>query len=520
MSAHVAHVQARPAPVPPGARPQAAHVQAALSAVQARKAGAPPAIRPVAPHVQAASRIAPPPPRPPATPARPQPPVQPKAASPAPPQVLQKKVGFEFETGNIHTRMSTWTDWTWRNHPKNSLLYSGDGFEIRTDEHKGHSQLELILKEIDEKSPQAVRRLLDQVIPTAIKTVDAIASACKGTKSWVNIGDIPAVRGWGGKALNRTTQFRWTAGKAVSGQLQATAGINLSSLANILTGEQLGSYQNAYEKKEGRHFLEGAINLGQLLNKYGAVPLMKDALEVVSQLKNLEDFEVAELAAVVTMIATVPFTAYSKSDPIPYPKAAASPFLARTDLATVVAQLPPGVRAVLDGGLLKKLVLATINRGLEGSVTVGENDPVFPQDTLWDKDYPQVPRLDALKIGKWVERLVPAFNKPAKDRLTKAHFPGNDQTRAWLESMGEFGSKMDPGNLPIFELRNLYSDSELADLAMNVRFVIEFLNPGIRSKLMKRADPSYQPRQLVVPRPFWTPRTLHRAFFLMPFPFL
>ena len=434
---------------------------------------------------------------------------------------MQKKVGFEFETGNIRTRMSTWTDWTWRNHPKNSLLYSGSGFEIRTDEHQGHSQLELILKEIEEKNPQEVRRLLDQVIPTAITTVEAIASACRGTNGWVSIADIPAVRGWGGKVLNRTTQFRWTAGKTVSGQLQATAGINLSSLANVLTGRQFRSYQDEYEdayrRQEGDHFLDAAINLGQLLNKYDAVPLMKDALKVVSKTVNgLEDFEVAELAAVVTMIATVPFTAYSRSNPIPYPKAAASPFLARTDLATVVAQLPEGVRDVLNGTLLKNLVLATINRGLEGSVTVGENDPVFPQNTLWEKNS-NVPRLDALTIGKWVERLVPTSLKPAKDRLTKAHFPGNDQTKAWLESMGEFGSKMDPGNLPIFELRNLYSDSELTDLAMNVRFVIEFLNPAIRSRLMKRTDPSYQP---VIPRPFWNAWNLNRALFLMPLPFL
>ncbi|HSG40037.1 MAG TPA: hypothetical protein VLE27_10400 [Thermoanaerobaculia bacterium] len=432
---------------------------------------------------------------------------------------MQKKVGFEFETGDIHTRMSSWTDWQWRPHPKNSLLYSGDGFEIRTDEYRGHSQLELILKEIDEKNPREVAKLLDQVIPKAISAVEAIASACKGKKDWVGISDIPAVRGWGGWAWNRTTQFRWKGGgNSISGQLQATAGIGLSRLANILTGDEARLLKKKYKDREdeGEHYRDAYINLSMLLASYGAVPLMQDALAVVSQkLTGLKASEEKELAAVVTMIATVPFTAYRRESPLPYPKAAASPFLARTDLATVVAQLPKSVRHVLTGKLLKKLVLLTINRGLEGFVTVGEDDPVFPEDTFWEKDS-KVPRLDALKIGKWVERLVPTSLKPAKDRLTKAHFPGDTQTRAWLESIGEFGSKTDPGNLPIFELRNLMQSTYLEDLAMNARFVIEFLNPKLRSRLMERTDPSY--RGTVATPVLWNPWTLHRAFFLLPFP--
>ena len=107
--------------------------------------------------------------------------------------------------------------------------------------------------------------------------------------------------------------------------------------------------------------------------------------------------------------------------------------------------------------------------------------------------------------------------RQAKDRLTKAHFPGNAQTKAWLESMGEFGSKMDPGNLPIFELRNLAQSTYLKDLAMNARFVIEFLNPKLRSKLMERTAPSYQVTIPTTPV-YWNPWTLQRALFLLPFP--
>src|SRR5262249_49650777 len=155
------------------------------------------------------------------------------------------------------------------------------GFELRTDEYEGKSQLELILLEIDETNLTAVTRLLDHVIPQAIRTIDAIASATKAKNGWVKARDIAALRGWFTWITvvpGRTARFKWLGGNKVSGQLQATAGMSLSTLVDTLRGERLRQHRQAYQDLalDGNEYEEAGINLGQLMGAYGSAPVMKD----------------------------------------------------------------------------------------------------------------------------------------------------------------------------------------------------------------------------------------------------
>jgi hypothetical protein len=52
--------------------------------------------------------------------------------------------------------------------------------------------------------------------------------------------------------------------------------------------------------------------------------------------------------------------------------------------------------------------------------------------------------------------------------------------------MGAFGSKMDPGNLPIVEFRSLQQYAYLENLKDNVRVLVELMNKQPRAQLMAR----------------------------------
>src|SRR5262249_26387792 len=124
------------------------------------------------------------------------------------------------------------------------------------------------------------------------------------------------------------------------------------------------------------------------------------------------------------------------------------------------------------------LVVETINEvigDLRKSTTVASNNPVFP-----DKDWghtvkkKRVQGLDKVSIHRWVTSAINSSVGPI-DLMTRHNYPGSAEAKKWIESIGEYGSKVDPGNKPIFEFRDLRS-ARLVDLPADISNLLTYLN--------------------------------------------
>ena len=62
---------------------------------------------------------------------------------------VQRRVGFEYEIGDINTQKKAWYG-TWKKHSKGDILEEFPGYDLTADEADGASDLEVIIHHIDE----------------------------------------------------------------------------------------------------------------------------------------------------------------------------------------------------------------------------------------------------------------------------------------------------------------------------------------------------------------------------------
>jgi hypothetical protein len=388
---------------------------------------------------------------------------------------IQRKVGFEFEIDAIRTQYWQWfgnywmPDRKWVAHQKGSVIARRTGYDITSDEAGANqSRLEIIIKPIDETSTSEVNTLLTQTVPDIVNVIDSIAE--KSYNKWSQADQIPKLNG------SSYHRFKSSGSEAsdVNGQLQLTAGVALKRLPKFLSGEQaedyLGTLDTKIEANQGMYTVLGNYLADQ------AGPFWKQARQEIDNHNAFNGLTLKQrdqLAAVVDLMATIPLNA--RSTELDYPKAAAGNLLARTDFSAILAALPDPVKAVLTPSNMRTLVLDTMSVALKKTVLGTEH--VFPTTTQFPVD---APKFANLTLNQWIGSVVPTPGKwwgywQGKDYLTKKNFPGTKKQKHWIESLGGYGSKFDPGNKPIFEFRTLHKVNT-GDLGDVLERLIGYLN--------------------------------------------
>ena len=381
---------------------------------------------------------------------------------------IQRRVGFEFEIGDIATQ-----HWGvlagWHDHAKGAVLSQLTGYKLTADEGQGNSQLEVIIDPIDETNPADVVNLATVTGPAVVATIDSIALAA--FNAWTRADQIVG--------LNGSSWDRYRSGAngaaGIMGQLQMTGGIDMNKLHAHVTGAQATNYLATLNPMAN----QDDATVHNTLNAYTLGPIAGHATNTVNgifALAGLTQPQRNQIAAVAALMATFPINMRT-GGALPYPKAAAGPMLARTDFSRIMMALPDAAKNVLTPAIMRTIVLATINAvGLPGAPVAGA-DPVIPVGANLP---PTVPALNQLSINAWVGDVVPTpglflGHWQGSDRLTRRNFPGTAQQGTWLESMGSYGSRVDPGNRPILEFRSL-AGVFVNDLPGQLQRLADFLN--------------------------------------------
>jgi hypothetical protein len=376
---------------------------------------------------------------------------------PNPQQPLQRKVGFEFETSTILTQKYD-SDGIYAPLEKGEVIksFNNNDFEVTGDEFvdefgKENSDLEIRIKEIDENDPAELTKLVKTTVPAVEGVIDSIAAESCHT-DWQPAREIEGFE----ECADYLFHSKKPNNEDVIGILQMTGGIQVASLADFMSGRAQDFYKSQMKASNDKlldHLLE---DYKLKLRKFWEIAkgLIKKRLEFTNE----EQLDTA--ASVVALLSEIPILArcysYNKDekDRVPYPKACPS-LMARTDFSKIILLLPQEVVTALSPHL-NTLVVDTVNEalkqlGVPDIANVGAEDPVLPANTF----VPEVPNLTALTIGNWVGRMIPIHGSQGTDLLTKRNFPGGPQEREWILSMGGYENKLDPGDKPIFEFRNI-----------------------------------------------------------------
>jgi hypothetical protein len=367
----------------------------------------------------------------------------------APGARIRRKVGFEYEFGEFNTQ--AWGPRSgWVPHTKGAVIKQRPGFQVTADEATGGgSRLEIIVKEIDETNPGERATLTGVTVPAITALLTQLAQvAGPQVGQWVTTDQFPLL---GGSTWHRIRSVQPPPADAgdVSGQLQLTAGLSMAKLADMVSGQQAVNYPAA---NQGR--------FDWVMDRYrpalggGMWGFAQGQVNGNAAFNALTQPQRDQLAALVALMANVPINVRTANN-IEYPKATAGALLARTDFSKIALSLPDQVKAVLTPALMETLLVGTINQvpAIGGAVAAGHD--VFPAGMGF---IPTVPNLAGLTIGSWARSVVPTAGSlwgwwQGKDQLTKANYPGPHGK--WMESMGAFGSNVDPGAKPIFEFRTL-----------------------------------------------------------------
>lgn len=382
--------------------------------------------------------------------------------------VIQRRVGFEFEIGNIQTEQRRFSlcppSINYQRMIKGAPLMRGNGFNVEADETEGgRSDLEFVT----------------DAFPVTVAGFNELTQA---------LDDITEIAGY---IINRPRQrihsIRFPHGNSIwnrfatyngigaIGTPQATIGISLQALDNLLNeispnpGAPIGAAATPAQELFGGGLAPGFYGMSA-----NGTTAQATGIPFVSQARNAAMQEIAtlplgvqnaELRALVTELVLYIVTGFDGVSG--YGKTIAVPFMMRTDFGTVFNQLPlvtqnhfaiPNSFVQLVCNAARRLRPAIVNNGdlFEGGIY---------QNHMYDAGQPQAKTLAERQImagrlmrNTWLTNIV-----NGNDMLTRINFPaavgniGQNQLDE-IESLGGYGNRMDVMggvNLPILEIRSL-----------------------------------------------------------------
>jgi len=366
-------------------------------------------------------------------------------------QVLQRKIGFEFELGGISTAKNPThrdKDDAWIAHKKGEVLAKQTGYNITADISHSGSQVEFVTGQFNEEDAGDLDKLTTAAQSIYRDIINIYNAARKGD------GETTAdkVAGISGSQWEMfIVQVKSFA--ALSGQLQMTGGINISALPDVVSGKAMPQSEVGFGKDKqfqdyAQRYQAAVPDTGELKQ-----PLYQAAIGQVNgfvQQVNggrLPGKASGIIAAVLALMAQIPLNARGDLDP------GQGQLLARTDYSKILRLFSENTGLYIDAASFATALLGTINSMASTKVNAG--DDVFPPA------YKAVGQsLTGLSVKDWATHAVPVPGKlwgmwQGKDMVTKKHFPGTPAQKDVLKTFGEFGDKTDPGKKLILEWRNL-----------------------------------------------------------------
>lgn len=343
-------------------------------------------------------------------------------------------MGFEFEIGTIKTQVrASRSPERWRAHHRGQVIKQENGFDITADRGPSQtSQLEFIIKDVDEDNAAACRR----AVAAAREIVADIRDVTRGVHvgTWVR-GSGLRMRTSRSHRFQAQTDFRRT-----FGQLQATAGLSIARLPEIVSGRAVND----------RRLRDRPVR--QILGNYNSrniQPIWHNALqEARNRYGRWTAREQEVLASAVTIIAQVPLAFHNQ---LPGGQAL---FTAKTDFSKVMAEVFDHLGRSISQRSFERLVMGTINRtirqGLNPNATLAATDDMYAVGFRSNNVL-----MNGLSIRRWLRGMLPRQGRQGVDLFTPDHFPGTRRQREELRGFGRLGNRVDAGNRPIFEFRNL-----------------------------------------------------------------
>lgn len=352
--------------------------------------------------------------------------------------VVQRAIGFEYELG-VWTSRKTSND-QFEHLPKGYVLWREPGFDVTADQQvDGRSDLEIIVKEIDDR-PLGSRTRMANVLQSVVTLLNELKKR-QGRR-------FPA------QEINPNADaslYLNVPRGSFTGSFQATAGLSLDALYAIRSGQASKAFTQSETKsklsKDEKEVRQATLETGG----GGADPdIWKEVMRSMPGIRMSLGINPTEnldhLAAVISMMVTIPITSRTTSGP--YPKSLSGSMLARTDYAAILNLLPRSQQAAIASrpnvwareltSLIERAVRAITGRQ---HLSVSQGEAVFQQGSVTDAATP------GLSMEEWFKGLAGRRNSPRVDKLTTNNYPSNysDQEAEDLESLGAFGSKMDPG---------------------------------------------------------------------------
>lgn len=356
--------------------------------------------------------------------------------------VVMRKVGFEFELGQIETQKNTsplLDDNSWRAHSRGEVIVRKTGYDITADISENGSQIEFILHAVDENTAsgrQAILRAARNVM------ADILALANQNNiGEWVRADQLPRINGSRGHRFRSGGNFN-----QMAGQLQMTAGVKIDRLRAVVSGDATENANN--------------FVLTNTLGNYrrdNSQPMWHEALNATAHyfpLFNARQQEI--LASVITLVAQVPLTSRASAP------AFQGTYTAKTDFSKILKEAAAEIGAPINQQAYVNATLRTINHALQNSTSnyqggnLTANDPVFAANYVSGG----VAMNNAPTLGQWLRSMVPTQGYTygwwqGTDLMTPQHYPGTQQQKGEMRAFGRFGSKTDSGGKVIVEWRNL-----------------------------------------------------------------
>ncbi len=378
---------------------------------------------------------------------------------------VQRKVGFEFELGQVRTYKKGLMGIGTSSLPKKAPIIKGTGFKVEADEMEGYSDLEFVTDAFDETADGG-----DKLVK-ALQAIDVIVGVLAGTA--LNTEITAASIGQGSATANRFLQLT---SKPLIGKPQATAGVRLDALDRLFEEVALAPAGAPGDPNPRTVFggqmtpntytpMAGAASTGMADVQKARAATIQALLQVNNEAQSDPSNPVIggpELRALVTQL-TMYLVVGAQGSP-GYAKLISGGFMTRTAFATTFQQLPQALVTYFTDfeDMFVRLVLIAAKQATAGPGYQGDmkgSGPIFEGGIYNDPGmYGATPKFQSemppLARQEWLVGIV-----KGTDKLTAAKYPGKQKDRDEIESLGSYGPNMDTlgygQNAPLVEFRGL-----------------------------------------------------------------
>ncbi|MCG8697529.1 MAG: DUF4157 domain-containing protein, partial [Bacteroidales bacterium] len=394
--------------------------------------------------------------------------------------VIQRKIGFEFEvSSNIETYQSA-EQGGYKSLNKKDKIINGTDFYVEADGlPAGRTSWEFVTVPFPETKTGLKRLIL------ACNHMEYIVEALQKSPIQTPVKVNRTLIGEHGNPVN-DRYFHKTYMDPLMVKPQVTAGFSLSALDSMyklvstsVTSNNnpnlvrdIGNLQNDNNVEKSAHSHDSGLgNMRKCADK----AINRMGLNVIGS--------TTELRALVTYLMQM--IVGGNSNITATPKTVMQLVLARTDLAATFNILPPQfiTHFRADPNRFVQLVMSASNEF--NGARLAENKPVIGKKLFTNLMYSIDPRSNMKSPFKKVSRrqwlrglvngtdLLSAGNYPVRDNwFTSGQNKTDLKANQLLDSMGQLGNRLDPGNRPIFEIRS--SKSIFAGLM--TPYALDFFN--------------------------------------------